>query len=320
MLPLALLLVATAHSHFADAAVGEAGTCPAGVNTSCASDGSATCCPILMSLSGYGCCKLAGGVCCPVSPTVQSCCPPSTRCVATGGYSAVCEPIGGGPNVSASQVCTPGARFPPSTSQSSVIIIGDSVSEGYAPPLAAAVSAALFVQHSPWSTGGGADDVGNGVNCEEEFLRTAMWQPASWRGITFNFGLHNLNQAPASERQYEALLTNFTARLLKTDSRLLYISTTPFMPDHYYGNVVVEDLNAAAQRVMSAAGVRYVDLYSHITDRCGVNYTACDICDNESSIWPAGAPAGAHCGYHYTAAGYAYISAFLAPIFESFFG
>lgn len=60
-----------------------------------------------------------------------------------------------------------------------MIIIGDSVSEGYEPVVAANLSARVFIQHSPWSVGGGADDVFNGLNCEEEFLRTAMYQPGA---------------------------------------------------------------------------------------------------------------------------------------------
>ena len=166
-----------------------AGECPAGIATACAGDGSSTCCPIFMSQSGYGCCHLAGGVCCPVSPTTQGCCPAGSTCVLTGQYSATCVPAAGGANLSALQVCTPGARNPPSTTLPSIITIGDSVSEGYQPPLTAALAKIAFVQHSPWSTGGGADDVFNGLNCEEEFLRTAMYEEADWDIITFNFGL-----------------------------------------------------------------------------------------------------------------------------------
>lgn len=296
-----------------------AGSCPAGVNTACAPDGSAVCCPIFMSQSNWGCCKLAGGVCCPVSPGVQGCCPASTTCVQTSLYGATCVPAGGGPNVSATQVCTPGARYAPSAALPSVITIGDSVSEGYEPVLAANLSAVAQVQHSPWSVGGGADDVGNGVNCLDEFVRTAMWQPANWSVVSFNFGLHDLDNSTAAEAFYAAALANFTARLQAKQpaAKLAYISTTPFMPQQYYGNNAVTDLNAIAQRIMAAAGIPYLDLYAHVTARCGAKYSACDICDDEPSAWPAGAPAGAHCGYHYTPEGYAYLVEFLGPAFRA---
>ena len=295
------------------------GGCPAGVQTACASDGSATCCPIFMSQSQYGCCKISGGVCCPMSPTTQGCCPPAHSCILTGQYSAVCAPDGGGANVSATQVCTPGAKLPPSATQPSVIVVGDSVSEGYQPYVTANISDVAFVQHSPWSVGGGADDVFNGLNCEEEFMRTAMWQPAAWSLISFNFGLHDLDNSTAAEALYAAALANFTSglKIKQPQAKLVYISTTPFMPQEYYGNMAVVDLNAIAQRIMAANGIPYLDLYHHITARCGARYSACDICDDEPAAWPTGAPPGSHCGYHYTPAGYAYITAFLAPAFRA---
>lgn len=163
--------------------------------------------------------------------------------------------------------------------------------------------------------GGGADDVNNGNNCEDAFLRTSLYEEANWTLISFNFGLHDLYNDSKSEAEYEVALTNFTNRLLKTSSKLVFISTTPYMPYRYYGNTVVEDLNAIAQRVVSKVGIPYADLYHHITAYCGAVYSFCDICDNESSFWPANSPPGANCGYHYTDSGYAYISEFLSPIF-----
>jgi hypothetical protein len=277
-----------------------------------------------MSQSGYGCCHLSGGVCCPVSPTTQACCPSGTTCVLTGAYSATCVPsAGGGANLSALQVCTPGARYPPSATQPSVIVIGDSVSEGYQPPLAAALADAAFVQHSPWSVGGGADDVGNGVNCEEEFLRTAMYEPAKWDLITFNFGLHNVDNSSSAEATYEALLTNFTLRLKQTGSKLLYVSTSPFMPARWFGDNAVEDMNAIAQRIMAAQGIPYADTYSQIVDYCAPDgsgkYTGCDLCDNETALWPNGPP-GSFCGYHYVPKGYDLIVSYLAPIISALLG
>ena len=98
-----------------------------------------------------------------------------------------------------------------------------------------------------------------------------------------------------SEKEYEEALVNFTQRLLKTGSKLLFVSTSPFMPDHYYGNLVVEDLNAIAQKVMATYNIPYADTYHHITAYCGDNYTSCDICDNETTQWPPSAPPGRTC-------------------------
>ncbi len=164
-------------------ALGSGPTCPAGIPTLCGPD--QTCCPTFESLTGYGCCNYgADAVCCPLSSTTQGCCPAGTQCVLTGPYDAICEPSGGGANLTALHVCTPGAALPPSASDlPSVITIGDSVSEGYQPPLAAILNTTAFVQHSPHSDGGGADDVFNGVACQENFLRTAMFEQVTWTGI-----------------------------------------------------------------------------------------------------------------------------------------
>jgi hypothetical protein len=273
-----------------------------------------TCCPTFESLTGWGCCNMPGAVCCPAGPENQNCCPAGHTCVPSG-YGATCVPPGGGANVSGTHVCTPGAALPPSASSlPSVITIGDSVSEGYQPVLTARLAATAFVQHSPHSDGGGADNVANGVACEENFLRTASYQAAPWTLITFNFGLHDLYNTSANYAAYEAALSNFTARLKQTSSKLLYVATTPQMAQQWYGNEAVLQLNAIASRVTAAAGIPFADLYSHVTKRCGAMYTNCSICDDESSQYPPGAPPGSHCGYHYTAEGYEYLVDFLAPI------
>ena len=323
-------------------------SCPPKVSTACGPG--QTCCPTFESLSGYGCCGFPGAVCCAPSPTTQGCCPPNHKCV-TEGYATTCVPAGGGANGTGFHVCPPGAAHPPPPAGGlpSVITIGDSVSEGYEPVLAANLSVRALVQHSPFSDGGGADDVFHGLDCQENFLRTALYQSANWSVITFNFGLHDLVNTTANYAAYESALTNFTRRLQLTSSKLLYISTTPMMELQYYGNNAPIDLNTIAQRVMAAAGVPYADLYSHITAYCGERYSSCSLCYYEP--WPQkDAPPGAHCGYQcvlgpallprpspipvkspeslrrpraltlplrhrsYTQEGYEYIVAFLAPL------
>lgn len=130
-------------------------------------------------------------------------------------------------------------------------------------------------------------------------------------------GLHDLKNTTENYDAYEAALSNFTTRLQKTKSKLLYVSTTPQMQFEYFGNHAPSDLNAIAKRVMDKAGIPYADLYSWITKRCGTRYYSCDICDDEASGWPPGSPPGAHCGYHYTGEGYSYIINFLGPIVKN---
>ena len=156
-------------------------SCPAKVPTACGP--SQTCCPTFESLTGWGCCNMPGAVCCPAGPQNQNCCPAGYTCVSQG-YGATCVPPAGSAsaNTSGTHICTPGAALPPSAAGAlpTAITIGDSVSEGYQPPLSANLSAVALVQHSPHSQGGGADDVFNGLACEENFLRTAMYAPANW--------------------------------------------------------------------------------------------------------------------------------------------
>ena len=297
----AVLLLAARASALAPAALlaAGAGACPAGVDTACSPDGSQTCCPLFMSSSGYGCCNLPGATCCPQSATTQGCCPASTTCVLTGPYTATCVPRGGGANVSATQVCTPGARSPPSPTAPSLIYIGDSVSIGAAPDLAALLAPRLFLQHSPWAGGGGADDVGNGLACETAFLKTAMWQDAEWDGVVMNFGLHDLENTDANKAFYAAALTNFThiLRSAQPQAKVAFVTTTPFMPLRFFNNTIVEDLNVIARSIMGPLGIPVIDTYAAVVAHCGAVYSSCDICDAEPNAWPAGSPAGAHCGY-----------------------
>ena len=86
------------------------------------------------------------------------------------------------------------------------------------------------------------------------------------------------------------------------------------MPDYYRGNTIVEDLNAIAKAVVGEHGIPYIDTYHAVTAVCGSNYSSCALCDNEP--WPAPAPPGAHCGYHYVAQGYEVIANVLAPAIQ----
>lgn len=200
-----------------------------------------------------------------------------------------------------------------------MIVIGDSVSIGYTPIVAAALNGSIQVQHSPASGGGGADDVGTGVACQPYFLRTAAYNAGpgtplgsmpSWGLISFNFGLHNLNNAPSAEAEYSQLLVNFTEALqaAQPQAKLVYITTTPYMQYRFFGNMVVEQLNEIARSIMAPRGIPVIDLYAHVIDFCGNVYANCSICDNEYSN-----VTGVTCGYHYTPAGWDYLGQWLAP-------
>ena len=59
-------------------------------------------------------------------------------------------------------VCKPGVMLPMSRTVKNVLVIGDSLSIGYVPPLAAALKDIALVQHAPADTGDGGAEVRGG--------------------------------------------------------------------------------------------------------------------------------------------------------------
>ena len=164
---------------------------------------------------------------------------------------------------------------------------------GASPNVPELLSDVALAQHGPWDVSdGGAGTTGNGVACLDNWLVTQAQAPVTWDLITFNFGLHDLDNATAAESEYMEQLVNITTRLQATGAQLLYITTTPYMPLRLLNNTVVEDLNAIANVVMAARGVPVLDLYTLVTDHCGaVPYEDCDWCRKHP------------CSYHYNAEG-----------------
>eukprot|EP01079_Euglenida_sp_SAG-EU17-18_P009114 gene9115-1637_t len=184
-----------------------------------------------------------------------------------------------------------GPPLPPSTSLPNVLIIGDSVSIGYTSLATQNVPLRLkskaLVQHGPWDVSdGGAGDTATGVACLDNWLVTHAGQRVKWDLITFNFGLHDMTNTSQCEDLYRSQLTNITTRLRATGAKLLYLTTTPYMPLRQKGNMVVEQMNNIARSVV-AGHAQIVDLYKTVTDTCGAVYNDCPIC----RMHP--------CSYHY---------------------
>jgi len=230
-------------------------------------------------------------------------------------------------------VCATGAPFPQSTTKKNVLVIGDSVSNGYfqegtyghnVPQLIGDVA---FAQHAPFSPGsGGAGPTSHGLDCLDTYLTLATGAPAAYDAITFNFGLHNLGNKTADVALYTSQLGAVADRLVRTKAKLLYLMTTPMEPRCCNGGPllpsgegapppacrlgasavyacdgVVQRLNAAAAAVMAKRGIPTLDLHSVVTDVCAPAaphvYTNCSICRMEP------------CSFHYKPAGYDIISA-----------
>ena len=93
-------------------------------------------CAAAYSKNGEGCCPYENAVCC---PNKQTCCPSGTTCEDSGTYNTVCKGAPVNQTVGLS-VCKPGAALPLSSTLPNVLIVGDSVSIGYTPMVAKAMS------------------------------------------------------------------------------------------------------------------------------------------------------------------------------------
>ena len=148
--------------------------------------------------------------------------------------------------------CDFGGPHPLSTTKKNILIIGDSVSNGYfqeglaganVPDLLKDVAMA---QHAPFSPGsGGAGPTNHGLDCIEVYLRLANGQPAHYDAISFNFGLHNLANTRVALETYREQLDAIADRLLKTESKIIYLSTTPMMPKCCNGGPLIPSTEGA---------------------------------------------------------------------------
>jgi hypothetical protein len=253
---------------------------------------SAICCNANYSDTSFGC-RLAGGM-----PFEQ---PHAIRSSDWG--------IPEWPPSPTQSCCMPGPKLEPSTTLPNCMVLGDSVSIGYTGVAAKLLADVCQLQHAPWDErDGGAGSTSVGVACLDNFLVTQRQTPVKWDVILYNFGLHDLDNSSTAEAKYRTELTNITARLVATGAKLIYATTTPFMPDTTKGNHVVDDLNQIAREVIAGKGIQLLDLHKLVTDHCGMVYEDCDWCRRTP------------CSYHYnptgeTAQGQAVAAAF-RPLVE----
>ena len=135
---------------------------------------------------------------------------------------------------------------------------------------------------------------------------TQSQQAVKWDAITFNFGLHDMDNSSRCEGLYREQLTNITKRLAALGTKIIFVDTTPFMPRRAIGSTVVEDMNAIAKTIVSPyIAVPIVDLYGYVTKTCGKLYTDCPIC----AVHP--------CTFHYDDVGMNAQAAMVAAAIES---
>lgn len=154
-----------------------------------------------------------------------------------------------------------------------VLLIGDSISMGYALDVRAKLAGQANV-HRPAENCG---DTARGVASLDKWLGTGKWDV-----IHFNFGLHDLKYLdaagqlapPDKGRQvqtlagYEANLRKIVARLKQTGAKLIFATTTP-VPGGTTGRVEDDAVryNEVAVRVMREQGVAINDLHAFVKPR-----------------------------------------------------
>ena len=101
-------------------------------------------------------------------------------------------------------------------------------------------------------------------------------------------------------------MADITQQLLRNTHKLIYATTTPYMPARIHNNTIVDDLNHLARQVMrDHENIDVLDLYHVVTKHCGAVYEQCD--------WCAKRP----CSFHYNGAGSAALGEHVAAALKS---
>ena len=144
-----------------------------------------------------------------------------------------------------------------------VLLIGDSISVGYTPPVRERLKGKANVQRIPE----------NGAFTTFALGKIDAWLgPGKWDVIHMNWGLHDLKIMEGGKHQvsledYEKNLEALVARLKKTGAKLIFATTTPVPDGKVNPPRVPADVarfNAAAVKVMQRNGVTVNDLYSAV--------------------------------------------------------
>ena len=147
-----------------------------------------------------------------------------------------------------------------------MLIIGDSISLGYTPHVAAALKDKAHVHHHR----GNAGPTMRGIEQLDQWLGNPKWDV-----IHFNWGLWDMygwryEKIDRSPAEYAKRLDTLVTRLKKTGAKLIWATTTPACPEaeHKCKVKITPKLEAqylaAAAAVMKKHGVAINDLHSFI--------------------------------------------------------
>ena len=255
---------------------------------------SETRCPDTMTCSpngfsaggGWGCCPWANAVSC---PSGFACCPQGTTCelIQGSGYGSVYNcTSASAPTVMSKCPCKPGTPAEPSTTLKNVLVIGDSLTIGYTPALAANLADIALVQHVPWDVSdGGAEESAYFSQCFENWVGRSPSGIAYWPDVIyFNSGMHNLQTSGLPTPGQAGLASSYGLEM--TDvmmrmkayaasspggnfTRLIYGLTTPWLNDADTDRIITGTLNAQAANIASSFNIEVVDPHGPIIARCG---------------------------------------------------
>ena len=145
-----------------------------------------------------------------------------------------------------------------------VLLIGDSISIGYTPPVRELLKGKANVHRIPANGG----PTSNGIKHIDSWLGKEKWAV-----IHLNFGLHDLKIMPDGKRQvspedYARNLQTIIDKCQKTGAKVIFATTTPvpagkLNPPRNFGDVA--DYNAIANKVAQEKHVQIDDLNAAVT-------------------------------------------------------
>ncbi|HBO44510.1 MAG TPA: SGNH/GDSL hydrolase family protein [Planctomycetaceae bacterium] len=148
-----------------------------------------------------------------------------------------------------------------------VLLIGDSISEGYTLPVRKMLAGKANVHRIPVNGG----DTARGLEQIDKWLGDKPWDV-----IHFNWGLHDVKREKDGKfdvkqptrrtpEEYAKNLDKLVRRLKKTDAVLIWAATTP-VPDGAAGRIKGDEvaLNREAAKIMKRHGVKVNDLYGYV--------------------------------------------------------
>lgn len=142
-----------------------------------------------------------------------------------------------------------------------VLLIGDSISAGYAPDVEKLLRDKAKAVHEC--------DLGIGTAYTVQALENESLEKllaiADWDIIHFNFGLNDFEGKRVSAEQYEQNLREIVRKLKTAKCKLIWCSTTPIVPGKLSSNRDFRDVvryNDVAQKIMEENKIPINDLYS----------------------------------------------------------